>query len=325
MGYKERRELYAKIAEHRGSSVLAYVTSTRPNVDAQIQADVVDVVVRHLDEIGDVPKLSLVLHTNGGDLSTSAYLIKLLHLFCKELEIIVPRAARSGGSLMCLGAKTLVMTKQAALGPIDPTVTTPFSPSAANGRPLGVNVEFVTSFLKHAVGESTSEEVAFDAMKVLSSQLHPLAFGACMRVHAQIRMLCGDLLTKGGVESERHEALTKFLCSESGSHDYTINRNEAADLGLPVEKPTAEFYEVLRAWYADVSDQLRIQVPLDVQGQASVLQPNQEWSEEVVGGLVESLEGGSDVLNFRYFGRMLPAPQGFALQTGRQSKGWTHE
>ena len=49
----------------------------------------------------------------------------MLRMFCDELEIIVPARARSAGTLMCLGADAVVMTKQATLGPIDPSLTGP--------------------------------------------------------------------------------------------------------------------------------------------------------------------------------------------------------
>ncbi len=54
----------------------------------------------------------------------------MLRMFCDELEVIVPARARSAGTLMCLGADKVVMTKQATLGPIDPSLTGPLNTSA---------------------------------------------------------------------------------------------------------------------------------------------------------------------------------------------------
>ena len=51
------------------------------------------------------------------------------------------------------------------------------------------------------------------------------------------------------------------LCSDSGSHDYTINRTEARELGLHVESPSQEVYNELKAWYNDVCSELSLRVP----------------------------------------------------------------
>jgi hypothetical protein len=42
-----------------------------------------------------------------------------------ELAIVVPQKARSAGTLMCRGAERIITTKQATLGPIDPSLTGP--------------------------------------------------------------------------------------------------------------------------------------------------------------------------------------------------------
>jgi len=47
--------------------------------------------------------------------------------------------ALSAGTLIFIGADTLVMTKQAALGPIDPSVNNPLNPQVTMGnQPMGV-------------------------------------------------------------------------------------------------------------------------------------------------------------------------------------------
>ena len=52
--------------------------------------------------------------------------------------------------------------------------------------------------------------------------------------------------------------IVTFLCSDSGSHDYTINRTEAKNLGLRVESPNQDTYNELKAWYFDVVSELEL-------------------------------------------------------------------
>ncbi len=43
--------------------------------------------------------------------------------------------------------------------------------------------------------------------------------------------------------------IVQFLVSESGSHDYTINRREARDqLGLKIEKPDDTLYSKIKKY-----------------------------------------------------------------------------
>ena len=62
--------------------------------------------------------------------------MNLIRIFCDELEILVPLKALSAGTLIAIGADRVVMTKQAALGPIDPSVNNPLNPQASIGGQL---------------------------------------------------------------------------------------------------------------------------------------------------------------------------------------------
>ena len=68
--FNARTELLRQIEEDRDSKVVLYATGDRRGLETRIGQDVIDLFVDHLDEIGPVPKISLVLYTSGG--STSA-------------------------------------------------------------------------------------------------------------------------------------------------------------------------------------------------------------------------------------------------------------
>ena len=77
--------------------------------------------------------------------------MNLIRIFCDELEVLVPMKALSAGTLISIGADRIVMTKQAALGPIDPSVNHPLNPQVSiDGRPpklVPVSVESVRGYL----------------------------------------------------------------------------------------------------------------------------------------------------------------------------------
>jgi hypothetical protein len=58
-------------------------------------------------------------------------------------------------TLLCLGADSIIMTKQAVLGPIDPSVHTPLNPQipgAAHNAKVPVSVESINGFIKGIPG-----------------------------------------------------------------------------------------------------------------------------------------------------------------------------
>jgi ClpP class serine protease len=67
--------------------------------------------------------LDLILHTPGGDVAATESLIDYLHsLYAGDVRAIVPQIAMSGGTLMALSCKEIVMGNHSSIGPIDPQI-----------------------------------------------------------------------------------------------------------------------------------------------------------------------------------------------------------
>ena len=248
--YKNRKELYEKIEKMRQSKLIGYVTSDRIGFGAQISDDAVNYILKHLDTIGKVDKISLYLYTLGGDILAAWNIVNLIRQFCNKLEIIVPWKARSAGTLMCLGADNIIMTKQATLGPIDPSFYT---------NNLNISVEEVQSFLELAKNElNIKDDIALsNIFNILSEKIGPLELGKVYRARSQIQMLARKLLKYQLKDETKINNIISFLCSESGSHDYTIDRVEAKnDLGLNIEKPDDNLYGLINNIYNSISEEL---------------------------------------------------------------------
>jgi hypothetical protein len=166
VNFETRKAIYKQIEEERSTKVLVYITGDRRGIETQISTDCIDLFVDFLDQIGPTKKLSLILHTNGGETLAAWRLVNLLRIFCDELEILIPMKSLSAGTLLCIGADRLIMTKQAALGPIDPSVNSPLNPQISiPGNPAArvpVSVENVLGYLSAAKDELqiTSEQHA---------------------------------------------------------------------------------------------------------------------------------------------------------------------
>lgn len=332
--YEQRKLIYQRIESFTNSKVLCFVNSDRQGVQTQIAQDVIDYFAQHLDAIGVTKKISLVIYSRGGSTLAGWNIVNLIKQFCDEFSVIIPMKAHSTATLMTLGASSVMMTKQATLGPIDPSVNGPLNPILPGTNPVeraSVSVESVNGYFEYAKSLGiVSEESMVRLLSDFSKQVNPLVLGDVYRSRAQIRMLGERLLSDHMEDPQKIEDILKFLCSESGSHDYTINRREAANkLGLKIIKPDIEQYAIIKGLHDDYSNEMKLLEPLMID-QMNASSSGAESNYSLTRGLLESVDGGST----RYLSEGRFVPQGIPVtggmsqsQAGRFStfEGWRHE
>lgn len=332
---RDRLDLYQKLEQSRNSKLLVYITGTRPRLETQIGVDILPMFTEHLDAIGDVEKITLFLYTNGGNTLTAWSLVNLIRSFCKDFEVIIPSNCFSSGTLICLGANNLVMTKQATLGPIDPSINGPLNPMIP-GVPdpnikVPVSVEHVNAYIEMAKKDFgiKNQKSMTDILLHLSDKIHPLTLGQVYKSKSQIQMLARKLIKWQKLDVDKEDTVIKFLCSESGSHDYSIRRKEALEVfGLPIEKPTMELYSIIKGIYDDISNELELEKPYIPE---IILNGADEFQYTFRRGLIESVNNGTDVFisEGKLSKQQFPTPPGMppqiSLNDNRTFEGWKHE
>ncbi len=331
---KKRLTIYKKLEEKQKSKLLVYITSDRRGLETRIAQDILSPLTNHLDSIGDVDKITLFLYTRGGDTIAAWTLVNLIRNFCKEFEIIIPFHCHSAGTLISLGANQIIMTKQATLGPIDPSVNGPLNPEIPGLGPgnqkVPVSVEFVNAYIEMAKRELNirDEKELTKIFLSLSEKIHPLALGQVYRSNSQIKMLAKNLLESQKLTKDKKENIINFLCSESGSHDYTIHRDEAQRLGLKIEKPDDELYDLIKQIYQDIENELQLTKPYDPKVLIGTSDNyNYKWRR----ALLESIAWGCDVyisegvLEKQVLPAPAPNPPRIIIQDNRKKEGWEHE
>ena len=239
MSRANRLSLIREIEAERGSRLLVLFWGDRENLPTVIAPDVHAVCFEHLERIGHVEKLDVLLYTTGGHTLAAWGLANLVREYCDYLGVLIPHRALSAGTLFTLAADEIVMSRLGQLSPIDPSVTSPLGPSVqVPGMPgqqqvVPISVEDVVGFIdlatKGAAGlkEERSILSVFDR---LSSQVHPMALGAVYRSREQIVALADRLLSfhmRDDEEKEERDRIVTRLTRELGSHDYLIGRTEA--------------------------------------------------------------------------------------------------
>lgn len=225
-----RQLLIRDIEQITGRRLVVYFTDCeRPDSAAQIHpAD--DVYLAELLKDSAREPTDLLIETNGGYTDATEKVVALLRALAPDLRVVVPRRAKSNGTLVALAAKAIIMGPSSELGPIDPNIVI--------GPQNQVPAQFILS----------------------APNVDPILVQSANMAVAQTRKLATTLLQTGmmkGKAAEEIMALVEKLATRNHfhSHGSVIDADEAATLGLNIEKHGAsddlwERFWLLRCLYA---------------------------------------------------------------------------
>ena len=213
--------------------------------------------------------MNVFLYTTGGIIISGFAFINLIREFCEQIGVIIPFKALSTGTLITLGADTIIMSKLGQLGPVDPSINHPLAPSVAHPQNptlkamVTVNVEDVVSYFDFAKKEAgiKSEGILGEVFKTLANGIHPLALGAVSRARDQIKFLAKMLFGYHIKDGQKSDKLIKTLIEERFSHDYIIGRKEAKEIGLNILDVSGEINDLIMRLYEEYSSLLNLNSP----------------------------------------------------------------
>lgn len=208
VSHKDRylRQLLIKdIEEETGRRLIVYFTDCDRTL-AQIDPGDDVYFAELLRSCGKGP-VDLLLETNGGMTDATEKICSLLRQSVKDLRVIVPRRAKSNGTVIALCGSEILMGIESELGPIDPSIN-------------NVPVEFV---LNAPAG----------TMNVIDVQV-------AQSFRSQTRKLATNLLSTGMMKGrsvpEIEDVIEKLATRDHyHSHGSVIDSNEATALGLCVK------------------------------------------------------------------------------------------
>lgn len=150
-------------------------------------------------------EFDLLIETNGGFTDSTEKICSILQQSGKY-RVIVPRRAKSNGTIIALSGTKIVMSQSSELGPIDPHVS-------------GIPAEFIIA------------AKTFDQIAVFQAEL----------AREQTKKLATNLLKTGmmaNVADQTIKDVVEKIASRQffHSHGSVINSNEAKALGLQVEE-----------------------------------------------------------------------------------------
>jgi hypothetical protein len=227
-----RQLLIRDIEALTGRRLIVYFADCdSPHSSAQIHPSD-DAFLTELLRDGTGQGVDLLIETNGGYTDATEKLVAILRTLTLDLRVVVPRRAKSNGTLVALAAKSIVMGPGSELGPIDPNLI------------LGPQNQAPAQFILQAPPE----------------KIDPILRQAAEMAVAQTRKLATTLLGTGMLgdksPAEIEDVVNKLATRDHfHSHGSVIDAREAKALGLEVEAlssgdPVWERFWLLRCLYS---------------------------------------------------------------------------
>lgn len=243
--------------------ILALIHASTPEINSFVTTRDVFTLIDELKKIKSPPSqtaITLLLNSPGGDIYAAYKLVTLLRARCTTFDVVVPFAAKSAATLMCLGADKIWMGQQSELGPLDAPIEHPLVEgiqlSALDGvKPLVLLADFCEELAINRLGatirqivglgrqESINAALRFTAefVRPIIKQLQPSLVNMCFRTLQVAEKLGRELLVRYMFKGKSHaeemaDSVIDELVWEYPEHAYAIGIEEARRLQLQVDE-----------------------------------------------------------------------------------------
>ena len=204
-----RKKYIKNLYELTGRNVICYYSGfldIHTNPDVSINDNDISGFMGAIHNMDKTKGLDLILHTPGGEVtSTEAIGNYLRKIFGKDIRVIVPQIAMSGGTMLACISKEIIMGKHSSIGPIDPQI---------GGVPAyGVIQEF-----ENAKEDIAKNPASIPLWQTIISRYHPTFIGQCYKSIALSAELVEKWLLSGDMflnDSQKDEKVKKITDLES--------------------------------------------------------------------------------------------------------------
>jgi Serine dehydrogenase proteinase len=208
-----------------------------------------------------VKTINILLDSPGGSLDSAFKIVRYLSCYAGELNVYVPRRAKSASTLLALGAARIYLSRFGELGPLDTQIFDPRNPVAyVSALDCYQSVDHVRQFGITTMSEArrqlsadvgvqasladllgTASAFATGAIEPMLRGVRALDFGAWGR-SLKIGEMYARLLLR---EHHRKEAdsIARRLVYDYTHHLFPIDYREARDIGLNVGLMGQETYQ----------------------------------------------------------------------------------
>ena len=227
---------------------------------AYIQSDVMDDLENFLISTNkkyEDRDLCLILHTLGGDPDVAYHIgVRLQNLAGeKRFLVIIPRIAKSAGTLLACAGDVIYMTPMAELGPVDPQVhvsDTLWVSAKSIGDSLRMVLEIIIEVLQ---SKKPAGEIQGMLIRAALSQMPMNAVSHYDSLLAHVEELLEDLLSRRMIKDKQIvSSVAQKLTRGYKFHGRVIHLDEARKIDLIVESLAGEHLSAVYAVYNRLRD-----------------------------------------------------------------------
>lgn len=223
--YRRKLITYSAMFAHPGGIIV--------NEDAET----IEGVLRSCD-MSKFDGLDLMVHSPGGMAEAAGDIIRVCRTYSKSFRVIVPNMAMSAGTVLAMGADTIVMSTTSKLGPIDPQMVY----QTKEGAFMRAAKSFIDAFgsLVNEANQLAGANKPVTAHLHLLTKQDPSWIIECVRArNATVKLACRVLkngMLKGKTDPEIETVVNAFLTKgDTESHASRVAPEEASTMGLIVE------------------------------------------------------------------------------------------
>ena len=259
---KELTTLLHDIEAKRGRRVVCFHQGR--GGDQQFDETACALFTKNLDELGEQDKLTILMESPGGDIDCAFRSVLVLRHYASDVEVLVPRYAKSAATFFCLAADAIYMGRDAELGPLDTQLRDPrgslIPRSALNAFK---SLEYLRQYLLETLDQvvmtlmahggmdipfavEAARPLVADIVQPLYKQVDPHELGEARRYLAVGEEYSKMVMARYGYrhlsESQINSIVGKLVW-EYPSHAFVIDLQEAQKIGLnakPLDRETTD-------------------------------------------------------------------------------------
>ena len=219
-----------------------------------------DLLLMSKHELPKGQQVALLIDSPGGSAKAAYQIATLLRRHCGGFVAVIPRYAKSAGTLLALGASSIKMGVQAELGPLDAQLRDDESEEWRSALDEFQALERLNAFALEVADRSmlhllprTRKKLdtllpkvlhfAADLTKPLLDKTDPVRYTAASRA-LKIAEEYATRLLQPKYPPSKAQQIARHLVEKYPDHGFVIDRQEAESFGLKTEAFTTEQEEV---------------------------------------------------------------------------------
>lgn len=188
-------------------------------------------------------KISLIIHSPGGDSMASYRIANILRQYCEELEIIIPGIATSAATNLALAADTLKFSPLGYLSPIDTQQS-----NITDERLVKLGYHWISSDsyrrAKELLDKDNISSQGGSSYTELFKYIHPLVVAEVDRLSTKSKLIATKMMKmhRQPFDDNKIESIANHLVYNYPAHGFPILMEEAKKIGLDAEPLSPDIY-----------------------------------------------------------------------------------